>query len=1843
MEINLLDSLGPEFGTIQSPNLDTKSFMPFEGNNLSLPSINFPISREPIYAPESSVINQKIQKKNKQALPKQNVASMLSTLAAQTASGNDRVGQATSYNAGSSGTAFYDRYMAYGEDTFDKIGFHPLRDNEKVFNTGTSVWDDTKRMLAHSFVPLFTSGFMSGPKSLGKMLQGDFSGDPEEAEIYERASAIGMSTKKGLGAFMSNTALNFGYTAGIIVEAIAEDALLALATAATGGGAAPVLGARAVQQGANIARGIKGFGMLSDAATGLRGTLSNLNNINNIRKVWSESKLLTSTANFLNPLENLTGTLKDLNKLGSVGDLAKSYSTYAKTAGALYRDVRGINMALSEARLEGGFVENTVYDKLYREHLALTGERPDESLQKEMMNQAKRASMETVAINTALIFASNKITFPNIVGGKSGVNRWLNGTIEEITRKGKTSVTTNMTTTTLKSGKRFNKLGFGYNDGSFKSVLSNLKKDPFRAGIRGLLKYSKVNINEGLQEVAQETIQGAMTDYYVNTFNDPTKRNSDYNKLAWMTAAKSQFSDQGFETFMSGFAMGIFGGGLNKVSGWMMEGVSKYSDPEQYQKMKELQQKFGKQMADQANAINVKDFFDSKVFNLSAQAQASKVINNPNSTTNDVINAEDYAFGMQVISAIENGTLKYFEDYISSMKNLTPEELEEALELESGKGSEYLGRIDKVLSRIENLNSRHESNQKKFPNPIDIKSLDQNDPDYSNKALLYTAWNNSVMQATMFGHNFERSNERMLSLMDKISNTPEFSKLNYNDVRVLFNTSDIDADINYLTNSIRLTEESGTLDPEQRKTLNNDKNRLKRLENYKEALSNYLMARPEQRAKLLAQVKEELISKGEDISTYTDEELNALIEKQEPNLNDANSIRQLEKAYKKYLKTLANVSDTFVFSKELDNTFGELLDMYTLREESEMFAQALELLTDPQYFLENVNKNKGMLEKLYNSRKSYYEAIVKEGIANANTNKLIQDLAEKNIYISAEDLENWTNNKILPKEFIYDDGEGTTFVIPESSEEYAEYIKAFVEIANDSVNAEIVDEELNNKLEELEKRKQDELNSLNKTTEKVLVETLNIPFEEIINNLKENQEAAFQGGMTSVTAKVENGVLKVYGMGNLISNTKFLEGKGPIEVRIFEVKEKEVNQDIINEIEERYEKEKNEIIESYSFKPSSTPTQKVYDINNYLENRELFEELMQSFLNQQDTTGLEDSEINNLFEAWLLKGNRSSIFDKYNVKPSTPVTKPSTSKITVDNSEIDLLNASLEDLENYKKILLEKVNTIQSTPGERSSETNLELVKLRTAIQAIDLQIENLTKSPEQQRVLQVIEEKVLDVQNKVVREKNGSVKVNGKEMTRVTSLIKSLLDSSFYNKEIKEIKALYKTSTSTQDFIEKLKSKNYPGFDKSTYKAIEDLLNDKITIQKDDTNKTDNILDQLEQTILSNIYKDSTEAGNYVDEQIKNAFNNKETVFDDNNISQVAYDKLFGEDGIITQIKRLQEQEGFIIISDGLTVFDEDLGVAGEMDLLAVDKNGNLFIIDVKTSKNWDNFEGSDKEKQYTLQQEAYSRLLFNMTGLNSKISLLPFEIKQGDTSNSKLITDVNTPVEKGLRINLQVKDSDSVKLDKVLPLKEISPSFASINLSVENPTNSDIKTYNELKTQIENKDVTVDQLNEIEVTVMLKLNLPSALESELLSLIETKKQELKENTTSIVPTASTQPISKKDVYVINSDTEFLSSGTSVKVIKEEGDQVTVKELGKGKKKTYIINRNKITKFEELNNKSFMEREINKELQDNTKDSMDVLNSILQDSKLLEEVEKLADSKSEKDLVNSLINNLKC
>jgi hypothetical protein len=308
---------------------------------------------------------------------------------------------------------------------------------------------------------MFKQAWISAPESMAKMFSGDFSPDKEAAMMNEELSAIGYSSRGGAGAWLNNTGMAFAYTAGVITEALAEEGVAMLATALTEGAAAPALFATTANNARKIPSILRGINSMDNAIDGMKAmnaTLKGLNSPSAARAFWNsarvEKTLTSNTAKFFNPLANLTEAgFKIAKNEDNLTGLARVYDGTKKTMGGFYGDVRAVNMALSEARLEGGMVENEVYNTLYDKYYSENGTAPDDKTQQKMVAAAKEAGMTDLMWNTALIYGSNKLVLPNIVLRSGGPGNFLKSKTEELLNLEGGDILKVSKKTKLKSGK----------------------------------------------------------------------------------------------------------------------------------------------------------------------------------------------------------------------------------------------------------------------------------------------------------------------------------------------------------------------------------------------------------------------------------------------------------------------------------------------------------------------------------------------------------------------------------------------------------------------------------------------------------------------------------------------------------------------------------------------------------------------------------------------------------------------------------------------------------------------------------------------------------------------------------------------------------------------------------------------------------------------------------------------------------------------------------------------------------------------------------------------------------------------------------------------------------------------------------------------------------------------------------------------------------------------------------------------------------------------------------------------------------------------------------------------
>jgi len=198
--------------------------------------------------------------------------------------------------------------------------------------------------------------------------------------------------------------------------------------------------------------------------------------------------------------------------------------------------------------------------------------------------------------------------------------------------------------------------------------------------------------------------------------------------------------------------------------------------------------------------------------------------------------------------------------------------------------------------------------------------------------------------------------------------------------------------------------------------------------------------------------------------------------------------------------------------------------------------------------------------------------------------------------------------------------------------------------------------------------------------------------------------------------------------------------------------------------------------------------------------------------------------------------------------------------------------------------------------------------------------------------------------------------------------------------------------------------------------------------------------IDTINDTLIN--LKTSTEIGNNLDELVRDYFS-EEGVNDyedyvskiDNTsyfVSEDVYEEFLNELDILDTYFEKNNEE---VISKGIVLHNDELGVAGTPDLLTVNtETGAIKIYDIKSKKQgtkyYDStvFGMSDKEK-FTLQLSAYNILLNNTYKLKSEENvIITFKPKYGDAiidgNTAKGLTTVLTGVTREKNTKLDIKD---------------------------------------------------------------------------------------------------------------------------------------------------------------------------------------------------------------------------
>jgi hypothetical protein len=558
-----------------------------------------------------------------------------------------------------------------------------------------------------------------------------------------------------------------------------------------------------------------------------------------------------------------------------------------------------------------------------------------------------------------------------------------------------------------------------------------------------------------------------------------------YFSDAW--SEQNPFTDKGFETFATGFVMGIFGGGLNMIPGFVSKGYSKIFKPEEYQKLLDSKNKYGEQLAETLNNQLFNDpmkVFDSRLFNLALQDTAGKT--KLSGSTQMTTDATDDALTSAIVTALNTNTLDLLKEQIASYRDLSTTEFEEAVKLEKGQGEKYQGKIDSILQRVNEIEEDYKDNMERYPDPIDLAGYKKGTDAYNKAAIYLSAWRRSRDNAVFLGQTFRNAKERRQEIRNLLGTNMPLSKMTDTELMVLLDTDRLPSEIGILQSEIE-----GGQNILSKSELKKKQRVLDALKDFKSKVDyyyNYDNAELEAKISSLrdqGRFKDVIDEDGnvlseEDAEDYVRDVLRKRLnvrEKTDQNTTRAES--DLEVAYKNYLKAIADVKNDEYLDRNADAAFEQILANYRLGRDASILNKNVNLLYDPNEFMQHVERNYEWMSRMYENRKEYYEGLVNQELNNIVLNALLNELANSNIYISADDAYEFQRNGTIPSEF-YDDGR--KIVIREGSLEYNDYITLFQRAArltklnpNSKKN---VNDKLYLELAQLSAKEQQELDAL---------------------------------------------------------------------------------------------------------------------------------------------------------------------------------------------------------------------------------------------------------------------------------------------------------------------------------------------------------------------------------------------------------------------------------------------------------------------------------------------------------------------------------------------------------------------------------------------------------------------------------------------------------------------------------------------------------------------------------------------------------------------------------------------
>lgn len=911
----------------------------------------------------------------------------------------------------------------YEHPDFAKLGFSPYSNTEEYYNANSTIYDDMARMRGQ-FWSLAGSGFSSVYRSVGDLFDGDdylYAPDLSTAQEFENAMAIGNSSRDGAGAWTNNFLLNSAYTVGILGSIAVEELALAGASAAvssTGVGIPAGVGGFITGSAAILARGYNAITNSIDATRAYkasRDVFTTLKQTDAAKDFWTAANTGKKVLGHMFA-PNTMYALKNLKTTKNATQNAVNMAKMSSTFGGFYRDLRAVNLALAESKLEGGMVYNQIISQGIRiaENKSGKGVTPEEM--QTIVNRANQGAFYTTMANAPIIYASNWFVFGNALGG---FNRSLGRVFNDSFSRGIRRVVKTKATRTSTGGLAenvFEDVGKGI-AGTIKAVKAGGAKGIVGRGAAASVRYFAANIAEGIQEVSQEAVSAATIGYFTEVLKDPLAGGVELQNTMIQSGIGKQLSGEGFSVFMSGFLMGGVIQGPQKLFFQGVPSIYKYglneaginygskSQNEAWADYKTQRDEFIKKTVtahNQAWNTHIKTpegMFDSNKLNFLIQKQVAGAMkaSTYDSDQFGFIDQQDFGKFQQMYHVFSNNTSGIFRSQLTDMLKLTDEELAQAYpadkkDIKSGK---LRKRISNMVTELDKMENQYQDSKDKYPNPFDRNIYKEGTREYVDESHKELAYEHARYLYMFTRDGFDKALARSKSINSRLESEPLFEKMAASDITVLLSMDSIDREINMLTTEVELTKVDGvTLDKSVKES---NKSKTKKIEKL-----NAIKA-------ILIDPKNATTSEGGRKGAF-----------------DRRKIEKVRSAFKDYVRYMASSTDSFVNNDNIDAALKDIIDYIALEERAKIYDKAIEYLDNPKRLSEIAERQYAVSKEYYKNIKGNFEEALTKYVDIVEANQLMNEISGDPINAFVDPLETemflQTNDSSVLKTFYDDNG-----------------------------------------------------------------------------------------------------------------------------------------------------------------------------------------------------------------------------------------------------------------------------------------------------------------------------------------------------------------------------------------------------------------------------------------------------------------------------------------------------------------------------------------------------------------------------------------------------------------------------------------------------------------------------------------------------------------------------------------------------------------------------------------------------------------------------------------------------